>query len=168
MSLVDGQTPVLLEKVVDLIKNKVPSSQSQLVQEFAKRLYRNIASDDLSHRNDSDMYGAVLGLWHSFNEYKPGDKALIKVYNPDVPNDGWESPHTIIEIIQSDMPFMVDSVRMALQRLGITTHLLLHMPISHERDNDNQISSMLKPGTRGDNHVDTVFLIEIEKKGLCS
>jgi len=164
MSLVDGQSPVLLEKVVELIKKKVSSSQSSLVQEFAKRLYRNIASDDLSHRNDSDMYGAVLGLWHSFNEYKPGDKALIKVYNPDVPNDGWESPHTIIEIIQSDMPFMVDSVRMALQRMGITTHLLLHMPISHERDADNQVTEMLKPGTRGDNHVDTVFLIEIDRQ----
>ena len=32
MSLVDSQSPVLLEKVVELIKNKVPSSQSQLVQ----------------------------------------------------------------------------------------------------------------------------------------
>ncbi|MGM0525459.1 MAG: NAD-glutamate dehydrogenase [Pseudomonadota bacterium] len=164
MSLVDGQSPVLLEKVVELIKKKVSSSQSSLVQEFAKRLYRNIASDDLSHRNDSDMYGAVLGLWHSFNEYKPGDKALIKVYNPDVPNDGWESPHTIIEIIQSDMPFMVDSVRMALQRMGITTHLLLHMPISHKRDADNQVTEMLKPGTRADNDVDTVFLIEIDRQ----
>ena len=64
-------------------------------------------------------------LWHSFNEYKPGDKALIKVYNPDVPNDGWESPHTIIEIIQSDMPFMVDSVRMALSRLGYHEPLIV-------------------------------------------
>lgn len=85
------------------------------------------------------MYGAVLGLWHSFNEYKPGDKALIKVYNPEVPTDGWESPHTIIEIIQNDMPFMVDSVRMALARLGITSHLLLHMPLSHKRDKNSQL-----------------------------
>lgn len=164
MSLVDGQSPVVLEKVVELIKKKVSSSQSHLIQDFAKRLYRNIASDDLSHRNDSDMYGAVLGLWHSFNEYKPGDKSLIKVYNPDVPNDGWESPHTVIEIIQTDMPFMVDSVRMALKRMGITSHLLLHMPISHTRDDDNQVSELLKPGTRGDNHVDTVFLIEIDRQ----
>lgn len=164
MSLVDGQTPVLLEKVVELIDKKVPASQSANVQEFAKRLYHNMASDDFNHRNDSDMYGAVLGLWHSFNEYKSGDKALIKVYNPDVPNDGWESPHTIIEIIQTDMPFMVDSVRMALQRMGITSHLLLHMPLSHQRDKKQQVTELLKPGTRGDNHVDTVFLIEIDRQ----
>jgi hypothetical protein len=69
MSLVDSQSPVLLEKVVELIKKKVPASQAHLVADFAKRLYRNIASDDLTNRHDSDMYGAVLGLWHSFNEY---------------------------------------------------------------------------------------------------
>ena len=165
MSLVDSQSPVLLEKVVELINKKVPAPQAHLVADFAKRLYRNIASDDLTNRHDSDMYGAVLGLWHSFNEYNPGDKALIKVYNPDVPTDGWESPHTIVEIIQSDMPFMVDSVRMALSRLGITSHLLLHMPISHKRDKEHQVTELQKPGTRSkDNYVDTVFLIEIDRQ----
>ncbi|WP_404398962.1 NAD-glutamate dehydrogenase [Idiomarina loihiensis] len=165
MSLVDSQSPVLLEKVVELINKKVPASQAHLVADFAKRLYRNIASDDLTNRHDSDMYGAVLGLWHSFNEYKPGDKALIKVYNPEVPADGWESPHTIIEIIQNDMPFMVDSVRVALARLGITSHLLLHMPLSHKRDKNSQVTELQKPGTRSeDNYVDTVFLIEIDRQ----
>ena len=48
--------------------------------------------------------------------------------------------------------------------MGITTHLLLHMPISHNRDDNNQVTEMQKPGTRGENHVDTVFLIEIDRQ----
>lgn len=165
MSLVDSQSPVLLEKVVELINKKVPAPQAHLIADFARRLYRNIASDDLAMRNDSDMYGAVLGLWRSFNEYRSEDKALIKVYNPNVPSDGWESQHTIVEIIQTDMPFMVDSVRMALSRLGITSHLLLHMPLSHKRDTDGQVTELQKPGTRSDdNFVDTAFLIEIDRQ----
>ncbi|EKE87028.1 NAD-glutamate dehydrogenase [Idiomarina xiamenensis] len=165
MSLVDGQPPVLLEKVDELIAKKVPANQAPLIQDFAHRLYRNISSDDLVHRTDSDMYGAILSLWHSFNDYKPGNKALIKVYNPEVGRHGWESPHTIIEIIQSDMPFMVDSVRMALSRLSITSHLLLHLPISHKRDKQGDITGMLKPGSHGkDTHVDTVFLIEVDRQ----
>src|SRR5690606_39963074 len=95
----------------------------------------------------------------------PGEKALIKVYNPDVEQHGWQSAHTIIEIIQSDSPFMVDSVRMALSRLGITSHLLLHLPISHKRDDDNNIIELLKAGTRNaDNEVDTLFLIEVDRQ----
>ncbi|RUO81295.1 NAD-glutamate dehydrogenase [Idiomarina tyrosinivorans] len=164
MSLVDGQPPVLLEKVAELIEKKNPSKDASLIVDFAKRLYRNISSDDLVARTDADMYGAVLSVWHSFNEYRPGDKALIKVYNPEVARHGWESPHTIVEIIQSDTPFMVDSVRMALSRLGITAHLLLHLPISHKRDDNGQINQLLKPGTHGDNEIDTVFLIEVDRQ----
>lgn len=159
----DGQIPVVLQKVTEIIQQRA-HDRPELIQDFALRLFRNISSDDLESRNDSDLYGMVMGLWHSFNEYRPGEKALIKIYNPEVARHGWQSAHTIIEIIQSDMPFMVDSVRMALSRLGITTHLLLHMPLSHKRV-DQKITELLKPGTRNeDNEVDTVFLIEIDRQ----
>src|SRR5690606_5549747 len=160
----EGQIPVVLQKVADLIQQRA-TNRADLISDFAMRLFRNISPDDLSLRNDSDMYGAVMGLWHSFNDYIPGEKALIKIYNPEVARHGWESAHTIIEIIQSDSPFMVDSIRMALSRLGITSHLLLHLPISHKRDADNNIVELLKAGTRNDdNEVDTVFLIEVDRQ----
>ncbi|KFZ31849.1 NAD-glutamate dehydrogenase [Pseudidiomarina salinarum] len=158
-----GQLPVILQKVADLIQKRA-TDRPDLIQDFALRLFRNISSDDLAERNDSDLYGAVMGLWHSFNQYKPGEKALIKVYNPEVARHGWESAHTIIEIIQSDTPFMVDSVRMALSRLGISAHLLLHLPISHRRDDEQGITELLKPGVRDGNEVDTVFLIEVDRQ----
>lgn len=160
----EGQIPVVLQKVADIIQHR-NSERAELITDFAMRLFRNISPADLSLRIDSDLYGAVMGLWHSFNSYVPGEKALIKVYNPDVEQHGWQSAHTIIEIIQSDSPFMVDSVRMALSRLGITSHLLLHLPISHKRDADNNIIELLKAGTRNaDNEVDTVFLIEVDRQ----
>src|SRR5690554_3759077 len=160
----EGQIPVVLQKVADIIQHR-NSERAELITDFAMRLFRNISPADLSLRIDSDLYGAVMGLWHSFNDYQPGAKALIKVYNPDVEQHGWKSAHTIIEIIQSDSPFMVDSIRMALSRLGITSHLLLHLPISHKRDNNNQITELLKAGTRqSDNEVDTVFLIEVDRQ----
>ena len=160
----EGQIPVVLQKVAELIQQRA-TDRADLIKDFAMRLFRNISPDDLSLRNDSDMYGAVMGLWHTFNDYNPGEKALIKIYNPEVPRHGWESAHTIIEVIQSDSPFMVDSIRMALSRLGITSHLLLHLPISHKRNEKNQITELLKAGTRNeDNEVDTVFLIEVDRQ----
>ncbi|MGQ4275895.1 NAD-glutamate dehydrogenase [Pseudidiomarina sp. E22-M8] len=162
-SLGDSQTPVILQKVATLIQQRA-TDRADLIEDFALRMFRNVSSNELAQRNDSDLYGAIMGLWHSFNEYQPGDKALIKAYNPEVARHGWESAHTIIEIIQSDMPFMVDSIRMALSRLGINSHLLLHLPLSHERDDKQRITKLLKAGTRGDNEVDTVFLIEIDRQ----
>ncbi|RUO34945.1 NAD-glutamate dehydrogenase [Aliidiomarina soli] len=165
MALVDGQPPVLLEKVSEIIRKKMPSETAATVDMFARRLYRTISSGDLKDRDESNMYGAVVGLWHSFAKYVSNSKATIKVYNPEVSKHGWESPHTIIEIIQTDMPFMVDSVRMVLNRLGITSHLLLHTPLAHKRDKKGRITEILAAGeTAKDTQVDTVFLIEVDRQ----
>ncbi|KFZ29736.1 NAD-glutamate dehydrogenase [Pseudidiomarina atlantica] len=162
-SVGESQTPVILQKVAALIQKRA-TDRANVIEDFAMRMFRTVSHDELAQRNDSDLYGAIMGLWHSFNEYHPGEKALIKVYNPEVARHGWESAHTIIEIIQSDMPFMVDSIRMALSRLGISSHLFLHLPLSHERDSEGRITKLLKAGTRGENEVDTVFLIEIDRQ----
>ncbi len=42
--------------------------------------------------------------------------------------------HTIVEIIVADSPFLTESVMMALSRLGVISHLMLHQPIALKRD----------------------------------
>ena len=39
---------------------------------------------------------------------------------------GWQSTHTVIEIVNDDMPFLVDSVTMEVNRHGLTLHLIIH------------------------------------------
>lgn len=165
MASVHNQPPVILEKVSDTIRQKLPAESAPLVNEFAQRLYRNVSRDDLTGRDYSNIYGAIVGLWHSFNEYESNIKATIKVYNPEVSKYGWESPHTIIEIIQTDMPFMVDSVRMALNRLGINSQLLLHAPLVHRRGKDGRVAEILPSGETDDKaQTDTVFLVEVDRQ----
>lgn len=165
MALVEGQPPVLLEKVSEIIHKKMPADRADIVDMFAKRLYRTIAADDLKNRDESTMYGSVVGLWHSFAKYEANSKATINIYNPEVSKHGWESPHTIVEIIQTDIPFMVDSVRMALNRHNVTAHLLLHTPLAHKRDKQGKVIEILPAGESAANtQVDTVFLIEIDRQ----
>jgi glutamate dehydrogenase len=47
----------------------------------------------------------------------------LRVYNPRTEEHGWSSPHTVIEIVNDDMPFLVDSVTMEVNRQGYTLHL---------------------------------------------
>ena len=135
MALVNGSPSVILNNVSQLIHQKVPKNSAPLVEQFANLLYGNISSLDLSHRNDSDMYGATLSLWSSLNEHKD-DEPVIHVFNPTVSKNGWKSSHTIIEIIVKDMPFLVDSIRIALNRLGIPAHLMLNSPLKVARTKD--------------------------------
>ncbi len=79
--------------------------------------------------------------------------------------DGWQSSHTIVEIIAKDMPFLVDSVRMAMTRENIASHLLLHSPLKIQRDKNDKISglSSLK-AEQESTSTKTVFFIEIDRQ----
>ncbi len=114
MALIDGQPSVLLQNVSKLIRQKV-KDQVDLVEKFAHTLYGNVANEDMLGRNDSDLYGAALSLWQTFNAHT-ADEAKIRVFNPEIARHGWESKHTIVEIVVKDIPFLVDSVRIALNR----------------------------------------------------
>ena len=116
------------------------------------------------HRNDSDLYGAALSLWNSL-EKNNSDDAVVRVFNPEVAKDGWQSSHTIVEIIAKDMPFLVDSVRMAMTRENISSHLLLHSPLKIQRDKNAKITgiSSLK-AEQESTSTKTVFFIEIDRQ----
>lgn len=58
-------------KVYQLIQDKLELAQQPLVTQLGQHLFSNISQDDLVERNESDLYGAVLSLWHHINEKKP-------------------------------------------------------------------------------------------------
>ena len=55
----------------------------------------------------------------------PRGTPKLRVYNPRAEEHGWSSPHTVIEIVNDDMPFLVDSVTMEVNRQGYTLHLFV-------------------------------------------
>jgi glutamate dehydrogenase len=165
MALVDGLPSVILTNVTKLIQQKVPAETAPLVEQFSELLYSNISTLDLAHRNDSDMYGATLSLWKSLNDHQDG-APVIKVFNPQVSKHGWKSSHTIIEVIVKDMPFLVDSLRIALSRLGLSPHLMLNCPIKLIRDKNNQITQLSASADENikSTSIETVFFIEVDRQ----
>jgi glutamate dehydrogenase len=73
----------------------------------------------------------------------------LRVYNPRTEEHGWSSPHTVIEIVNDDMPFLVDSVTMEVNRQGYTLHLINHPIFATQRDNEGQLQSLRPPGRTG-------------------
>ncbi len=161
MALKDAPTSVLLENVLSLIHQKLPKNSASLVERFVAKFYGNMASSDLHDRNDSNLYGAALSLWNALNQ-RSGTDPYIRVYNPELTRHGWQSPHTIVEVILQDSPFLVDSIRMALKRLNITAHMMLHQPLHLIRGADGKIDAILElDNTDRQTSVETAFLIEI-------
>jgi len=163
MALTNANTSVLLENVAQMINDNVSEDMSPLITSFTQILYGDMSEDDIASRSDSDLYGAALSLWGTLNSRKPYEQ-VIKVYNPVLSRHGWQPTKTIVEIIHEDMPFLVDSVNMALKRLSINSHLSLHYPMSVSRDSKSNVTSVAGLKNKSDQTEDvTIFLIEIDR-----
>ncbi|MDP5291960.1 NAD-glutamate dehydrogenase [Oceanimonas sp. CHS3-5] len=164
MTFNDATTSVLLENVEQLVCEKFSEQTAPLVQTFVGKLYSGMTHDDLHHRNDSDLYGAAINLWNDF-ETRPDDTPHVQVYNPELSRHGWQSPHTIVELVLRDAPFQVDSIRMALSRMGITAHLMLHQPLHLVRNKQGRVECILSSKDKArQNRAETAFLIEIDRQ----
>ncbi len=150
--------PVLLEKVYKLIQDKLELAHQPLVTKLAQHLFSNISRDDLNERNESDLYGAVVSLWHHLNE-KKAEEISVRVFNPTVSRQGWQSTHTIVEIVVPDSPFLVDSIKMALNRLDLVSHLMLHGPTQIGRDKKGKVTSI----NDGEGAFHSLFHLEVDR-----
>ena len=63
----------------------------------------------------------------------PGTTRL-RVISPSLAEQGWASRHTVIEVVNDDMPFLVDTTTMEINRQGLTLHLIVHPVLVVERD----------------------------------
>ncbi|HEX5049477.1 MAG TPA: NAD-glutamate dehydrogenase domain-containing protein, partial [Gammaproteobacteria bacterium] len=59
--------------------------------------------------------------------------AKLRVFNPTLERNGWVSEHTIVQAVNDDMPFLVDSLSMTLTSMGHAIHVTIHPILQVER-----------------------------------
>ena len=64
------------------------------------------------------------------------------------------------------MPFLVDSIRIALKRLGLSPHLMLNAPLKIVRDKKHEVTELasIVDSKIKTSSEETVFLIEIDRQ----
>ena len=100
---------------------------------FLRLYYRRVDAEDLRGRDPVNVYGPALSH-RQLGEERPEGRALVRVYTPTVDEYGWDPGHTIVEIITDDMPYLVDSVTMELERHDVDVHWVVHPQIGVRRD----------------------------------
>jgi glutamate dehydrogenase len=138
----------LVDKVIEKISKKVSKDAVESATSFAREFYRHVPVNDLYDREVDDLYGAALGLWQFGKSRSPG-QAKVRVFNPTYEADGWHTGHTVVEIVNDDMPFLVDSVTSALNTLGVSVHLVIHPVVRVERDQSGAVTDVCSKDTEG-------------------
>ena len=129
---------------------------------FARRLFRRVDDKDLAAAPVDQRAGAAVSLLAFARRRLPGI-AKVRVFNPAAADHGFESRHTIVQIVNDDMPFLVDSIANELNRREIAVHLLAHPVLAVRRDLDGDFLGVA-PETGERARSESMMHIEIDRQ----
>src|SRR5271169_2939914 len=99
---------------------------------FLQAYYANVDVEDIATGHPTLLATAALSHL-KFARQRRG-RALVRVFNPTLREHGYSSPHTVIEMVNDDMPSLVDSIGLALTQRALTLHFLTHPVFAVTRD----------------------------------
>ena len=124
------------------------ATSTPLARPFTEHFFRRIDAEDVRAHDVAGWAGMMRGLLEFARVRKPGTPNL-RVSNPAQDADGYEPAHTIIDIVTDDMPFLVDSVGIAVGQAGLNVHLVAHPVYSVERDAGGNVLAFAAEGGKG-------------------
>jgi len=125
----------IIERLQTMAHERRPDDA--LLESFLGVYFSDVPGDDADSRRLDAAYAAAVAHLHLGRVRRVGE-TLVEVLSPDLERDGWETERTILMFVTDDVPFLVDTVRMVLDRYGLGIHLLVH-PMLHVRRDDRHV-----------------------------
>ena len=141
MKVVDTRSKALfLESVKSTIIEKLPETEANDLIAFANEFFLSSFVGEFEGRRVSDILGLLVSARKFIQNYD-GKTAKVAVFDPNLEEHGWQSSHTTLMIMQNNMPFIVDSMRMTLAAREIKTHTIQYASFQIERDKNGKFSA---------------------------
>jgi len=137
-----------VDPILQQLKQRLGAAQGAQAQVFASHFFKRVSDEDIASRPVEAWTAVIAGLFEFVRVRKPGIPR-VRVFNPAAAHDGYDSHSTAIDIITDDMPFLVDSVSIALSHAGLQVHSVVHPVYSIERDPGGHILNLSAEGGKG-------------------
>lgn len=173
----------LLKSVQQATPKSLKAGRRSAFHEFLPLYFDAAPFDDLARLNVEDLNGMALSHWELCQQIDPG-KCRLRIINPAFDQHGWQSAHTVVELVSEDQHYIVSSMQTALAQAGHAVHLIVHPILSVQRNargeclsvvsaNNNQLCDIRnKPGNLEDSaetadspgyHNESFIHIEIDR-----
>lgn len=157
MNTTDVADAANLDPIIAALGKRVGKAGLAEARAFVQAFYRRMDAEEArQHSNDGWAELAVDML--DFIRTRKRGKAQVRLFNPTLHKEGWESGHTVLQIANDDMPFLVDSVTMKLAALGIGVHVLGHPVIRATRDKAGKLQAL------GEGEAESLMHLEIDRQ----
>ncbi len=161
-------TGVLRKRIINQIKRqitaKAPKAQRAHIAGFAEQYFANVPVEDLEGGQLDHFYAAMMRSWKLIQTHSP-EALVVDVFNPEKKTHGWDSTHTVVEVLNQDMPFLVESVRMELNRREVTMYRLQEVVLKVERNKRHRLTGLHAADSVGHHqHRETLLHIVINRQ----
>ena len=147
----------LVAGVVTQARKQAGKPEAKILARLVPRYFKHVPPDDIVGERPRVLLGLVRSHWSLGSTRTPG-RARVRVYNPRDQRDGWHSPHTVVEIVNDDMPFLVDSVTAELNRQGLIVHLVIHPLLTVRRRRSGKRLELVEPDTTALASIDESYM----------
>jgi glutamate dehydrogenase len=156
----------LSDELIEAIIASRPQSRSLATKKdidaFLRRYYADVPYEDLHGRPAEVMGQAAVAHLDFARTRKPG-KALLRIINPETKKHGYQSAYTIIEMVNDNMPFLVDSVSAAINRQGLAIHMTIHPILRVHRDGRGKLLRVSALADEG-GHVESFVRFTVDRE----
>ncbi len=146
----------LIEQLVSFAQQK---NQGKNFEKFIRIFFAEITSHDFLNYSIEDLYNSALSSFNFIAE-RNTEGPKIKIHNPCLEKNGFESHYTLLEIVNDDMPFLVDSTVSYLDKYGLKIANIVHPIISVTRDKNGKL---IEISTEKDAKKESVIHLHLEK-----
>ena len=110
----DVKERILEAIIASRVQSKALSGRQQ-IKLYLGNYFADVPVEDLQGKPERVM--ARIALAHiEFGATRRKGQALLRIYNPTEKEHGYTSAYTFVEMVNDDMPFIVDSVSAAILR----------------------------------------------------
>ncbi|MBP6596552.1 MAG: NAD-glutamate dehydrogenase, partial [Arenimonas sp.] len=147
-----------LDAVIAALPAAGSSADRALLARFTGDFYARVPQDELGAREPRE-WATLAASFQAYAAQRTPGVAKVSVCNPTAAAEGFDSTHTLVRIVNDDMPFLVDSVRMALTQFGASLHQIVHPVLSLARDAAGKLLSVGEGGA-----AESLIYLEIDRQ----
>jgi glutamate dehydrogenase len=134
------------EQVADQTVKRAASSLERerggAVASFLKQMFAHAAPEDLVGYQPAELAALAASAYEFISSRRPGEPG-IRVYDPDTPRDGERVKSiSVIEVVNDDMPFLVDSIMAEVTARHLSVRLVVHPIFAVTRDPSGKVTRL--------------------------
>ena len=136
-----------VRKVLRHLRRAAAADRYELLSDFVPRFLAKATKELLKERSTADLARMCVDSLDFLDRSSP-ERVDVEVVNPELDDNRWSTPVTVVRTNISERPFVIDTIREFLSSQDLRIGHFVYPLLAVERDRDGRVAKLLPSGER--------------------